>query len=593
MRTYSRKKLVLQGEYETPISIESAKVKGINVVGDTNAVYLDQVSEAQSYCYELANNYWKAVKAKTGTRWDLRAVPIDLPILGEQGQREALAESEKLKDLTPEEAGYRISLIYQNSLPKFYREKLGIYYTPVHVVNRMLKDADALGINFKTARIIDPSSGGAAYLAPLCRKMLEVSFYKKQSILEDIENRLVGIEIDNFAAWFSQFLVDCVLAEYAPYDRKPKNIVINEDALQIDKKQLYGSFDYVIGNPPYGIIEKKERSLEGFEEVISGKVNLYQLFFAVGLSLVKEGGCLHFVTPTGYLGGKYFCRLRKWIENNSYPVFFQFFEDRTSIFKGVQQEIVISAFKKQREKYLPQCVLLKENEDKTKLISKFNAESPLFENGLWILPKSALEKKVSKVFLQSKNTLETLGFSVKTGYLVPHRSGDLISFTKKSASDVPILWSESISAGYVDFETTYKKIKQKWYHSKSGIGVISEPCVVVKRTSSKEQKRRIQAGYVSKNLIELNKGFIAENHVNVIFKIKVSKIQLSTLTTFLRSEIFEELFKCSSGTVTVSATELRQIPMPSYDGMLLFQDMTARVSSQELINKAAVIAYGM
>ena len=45
--------------------------------------------------------------------------------------------------------------------------------------------------------------------------------------------------------------------------------------------------------------------------------------------------------------------------------------------------------------------------------------------------------------------------------------------------------------------------------------------------------------------------------------------------------------------VTVSATELRQIPMPSYDGMLFFQEMVARSFSKELIDSAAEIAYGM
>ncbi len=147
---------------------------------------------------------------------------------------------------------------------------------------------------------------------------MEVSSYRNKSIVADIEARLVGIEIDVFAAWFSQFLVDCVLAEYAPNERKPKSIVRNEDALNFDEK-LYGSFDYVIGNPPYGITDKKERNLTGFEDVISGKVNLYQLFFVVGLNFVKEGGCLHFVTPTGYLGGKYFLRPKEMDRKSFIP----------------------------------------------------------------------------------------------------------------------------------------------------------------------------------------------------------------------------------------------------------------------------------
>ena len=583
---------MLQSKSDQYIALESSKSEDLKVVDDPSAVHVELVTEAQSFCHELANIYWKSVKRKTGVRWALRTAPVDLPILDELKKAKALKEAENFKDLTPEEAGFRISLIYQNSLPKSYREKLGIYYTPVHVVNRMLEDSNSLGVNFKTARIIDPSSGGAAYLAPLCRKMVEINPSKKISILEDIENRLVGVEIDAFAAWFSQFLVDCVLAEYVPNERKPKNIVINEDALCLSSN-YFGKFDYVIGNPPYGITDKSGHNLEMFEGAISGKVNLYQLFFALGMKLVKQGGCLHFVTPTGYLGGKYFKRLRGLIEKESQPVFFQFFEDRSSIFKGVQQEIVISSFKKTKKKNLPECILLRESKDKSNLTSKFKSKSPLFENGLWILPKSVWEKKVSKLFLQSNSNLETLGFSVKTGHLVPHRSRDIISFTKKSSSSVPILWPESISDGTVRFEIAHKNGKQKWYKHRLGVGVINEPCVVVKRTSSKEQKRRVQAGYVSKKIIEENKGFIAENHVNIILKSSESKIRVDTISKILKSTIFEELFKCSSGTVTVSATELRQIPMPSYERILLFQDIVSSVSSVELINEAAEIAYGM
>lgn len=553
---------------------------------------MKEVREAQSFCFELSKHYWKAAKKRTGTHWRIRDLSIDLPKLKKEKELEVIELSKTLTKLSPEDAGYQISVIYQNRLPKRYRDKLGVFYTPKNVVERMLKDADCLNVNFKTARIIDPSSGGAAYLAPLCRKMITASGAKKELLIEDIEKRLVGIEIDVFAGWLSQLLVDCVIAEYTPNERKPNRVVINGDSLQVGRK-LYGSFDYVIGNPPYGVIGKDNCRLEAYESVISGKANLYQLFFATGMYFLKRGGCLHFITPTGFLGGKYFNHLRFFMERESYPKFFQFFEDRSSVFEGVQQEVVISAFKKGRSNKLPKCTLLVESEADKSLIEKFWTISPYFENGVWVLPKSEQEEEVSKLFSRSKVNLEELGFVVRTGSLVPHRSLDLISHKKLSPKSVPIIWSESISEGSVKFNVPPESRRDKWYRPVSDIGIIKEPCIVVKRTSSKEQKRRIQSGYISQNMIEENNGFIAENHVNVILKITDSKLRVSTIGKFLRSSIFEDLFKCSSGTVTVSATELRRIPMPSYDGMLYFQNMVSRSSSTELINEAAEMAYGI
>lgn len=151
---------------------------------------------AQSYCYQLAILYWETVVDSTNVNWPIRAIPIALPGLKKKDKVTLSQHAKKITSLPPEEAGYEISLIYQSLLPKDYRNKFGVYYTPNSVVNRMLDDSRAFNINLKKAKVIDPSSGGATYLAPLCRRMINRKLNNNAAIIKDIEKRLLGIELD-------------------------------------------------------------------------------------------------------------------------------------------------------------------------------------------------------------------------------------------------------------------------------------------------------------------------------------------------------------------------------------------------------------
>lgn len=558
--------------------------------GNNFTVSIDKgVLQAQSFCYEMAKSYWVEVKGRTKVKWKFRRLPFILPKLDENLHDKLQEDVALIRCMSPENAGYYISLQYQNLLPKSYREKFGIYYTPMHVVERMLDDAQKLNIDLEKAHVIDPSSGGAAYLAPLCRRMVNRKYSNYERIKKDIESRLMGVEIDPFAAWFSQYLVDCVLAEVAPSKTPPKNIVKNGNSLTLSQ-HYYNKFDYVIGNPPYGIINIGENLESKYADVVSGKVNLYQLFFKLGLNLARSGGIVHFVTPTGFISGNYFRQLRKYIEEHSNPEFFQFFDSRTSIFKGVQQEIAISAFKKCGNSKTPISMTLQESVSSQKIVTKYVTKASSFKEGVWILPKSEAEYRAAKYYSNSKYNLKTSGFSVRTGYLVPHRSREEIS-NRKTKLAIPIVWSEAISDGKFLPEISFNKGRERWYVPSSEAGIYCEEAVLVKRTSSKEQNRRIHTAKIARSFITKFKGFVAENHVNVITIEDEPCVSLSVLEKFMRSDIFDDLFRCGSGTVTVSATELRRMPFPSPEGLRFFAKFVGSSNDPDVICEAAKIAY--
>src|SRR5262249_42466025 len=128
--------------------------------------------------------------------------------------------------------------------------------------------------------------------------------------LEDIENRLAGIELDPFAAWMSMVLLDITLLDLLVSANRPvRNLVSCRDALETVDMEL-AAYDLVIGNPPYGKVTLDSNQRSRFKESLFGHANLYGLFTDLAIRLCKPSGIIGYVTPTSFLGGEYFKRLR-------------------------------------------------------------------------------------------------------------------------------------------------------------------------------------------------------------------------------------------------------------------------------------------
>ncbi len=80
-----------------------------------------------------------------------------------------------------------------------------------------------------------------------------------------------------------------------------------------------GTYDVVVGNPPYQGLSKTTQ----FDYVVKayprGKADLYAAFLERGLELVREGGVSAMVTMQGWMFLSQFTELRRWmLEHNSF-----------------------------------------------------------------------------------------------------------------------------------------------------------------------------------------------------------------------------------------------------------------------------------
>ena len=80
-----------------------------------------------------------------------------------------------------------------------------------------------------------------------------------------------------------------------------------------------GGFDIVIGNPPYvsaeSISDVEKKYFEKKYISAFGRMNLYIIFYELGLKILKKEGLLSYITPYTVLKNKYYIELRKIILN--------------------------------------------------------------------------------------------------------------------------------------------------------------------------------------------------------------------------------------------------------------------------------------
>jgi len=59
---------------------------------------------------------------------------------------------------------------------------------------------------------------------------------------------------------------------------------------------------------------------------------------------------------------------------------------------------------------------------------------------------------------------------------------------------------------------------------------------------------------------------VDKNHLNLVMPTESSAISIEGLVKLLQTQVVNSLFRCINGTVTVSASELIRLPMPTAEG---------------------------
>lgn len=473
--------------------------------------------------------------------------------------------------LPEDEKHYWISSLYACLMPKARRRRLAAYFTPPHLAQYAIEMLIDAGIKPGTHTILDPASGGAAFLVPLAERIASAGRQRgtgAAKILSIIEATLAGVEIEPDLASLSQSLLRDLLRNEIAIARRKLNLEIKRaDALRLQGPEQL--FDAVIGNPPYGRIYRPSKALlERFGQVITnGYVNLYVLFIERALRWVRPGGIICLIVPMSFVGGPHFSALRKHILETARVISIDPIDKRSDVFLDVLYDLCVLLLEKRPSKVRSTKAtssLLLVDEPPRKL---GRLDLPLFPSErIWALPDGG---RSDQLFQNGLETLDDYGYITKAGYFVWNREKDRYrTGHTPRLSEVPLYWAHNIKAN-IRCEPRAGKSDANRIGlvkiAKENSGIIRTDAIILQRTSNRRQKRRLVAGIIRQDQVPGKRGFVSENHTVLILPApgKPQKVSLSMLCRLLNTEGVDARFRRISGTVSVSTKGLRALPLPA------------------------------
>lgn len=85
----------------------------------------------------------------------------------------------------------------------------------------------------------------------------------------------------------------------------------------------------------------------------------------------------------------------------------------------------------------------------------------------------------------------------------------------------------------------------------------------------------------------------ALNHLNMVRTIGAPRVSPAAVAAVLNSDIVDQVFRCISGSVAVSAFELESIPLPPAAAMAPIEKLVANGASRAMIEKGLRCLYGV
>lgn len=207
--------------------------------------------------------------------------------LQKDGHDSAEVEAAVLKALGEKKLDMAIGERYQNMLSESYKNKEGIFYTPMSIVDDMMKD---LPVNASTS-FLDPCCGTGNFLV----KAVQMGVSPQH---------IYGFDTDPIAVQIAQRRIKELTGCEAPH-------VVCGDFLQACST-LSERFDLVFTNPPWGKKLPKVQRMDFAQRYQAGSsTDTCSLFLLAALSVLKLGGIAGLLMPESFFKIAVFEEARK------------------------------------------------------------------------------------------------------------------------------------------------------------------------------------------------------------------------------------------------------------------------------------------
>jgi adenine-specific DNA-methyltransferase len=557
---------------------------------------MEREAVARSFTRAVLETYWNKIQAQAGHAFPLPKLLVvqrtaDLP---DTAYALANTMGEAASALEPLAAAYLVSVTYTAMLPDDTRSRLGAYYTPPPLVERLVSMATKAGVDWHSCRVLDPACGGGAFLSAVATPLVRTAAGKSaERTIGDIASRLRGFEIDPFAAWLSQVFLEATLMPlcHRAGRRLPVLVEVRNSLAAEEPSAREDHYDLVIGNPPYGKVSLPHQMRSRYSRSLYGHANLYGVFTDLAIRFARAGGVIAYVTPTSFLAGEYFKSLRHLLATSARPVNIDFLSVRKGVFDDALQETMLATYRKTGVHLRPPTVhfVAPTNEDEL-IVEKGGTFDLPMGGGPWLIPRNVEQAHLIEKLRSMPHRLKDYGYEVSTGPLVWNRHKPQLS-ENAAKSALPLIWAEAVvSDGHFQFRAN-KKNHAPYFNIREGDDwlVTRKPCVLLQRTTAKEQSRRLIAAELPGAFIRKHGAVVIENHLNMIHPIaQTPAVSARVLAAMLNSAIVDRAFRCISGSVAVSAYELENLPLPPPTDL---KRLIGRATSTPAIESACLRLY--
>jgi adenine-specific DNA-methyltransferase len=445
--------------------------------------------------------------------------------------------------------------------------------------------------------VLDPAAGGGAFLIHSALRMRDaLQSCEPSFVLAQIESRLLGLELDPIAAGLARNSLEILLADLSAASKKPfrPNVRVC-DTLEENPDP---SFDLVIGNPPYGRVSLTEEQRRQYSRSLYGHANLYGVFTDIALRWARDGGLVAYLTPTSFLAGQYFAALRNLLATEAPPASIDLVHARSGVFEDVLQETMLAVYRKgkgHRRNRTQIHHLNVHSEREADVTRNGTVGLPTPPSSPWLVPRIPEHSFLISQLETMRTRLGDWGYAVSTGPLVWNRFKSQLRNEQNGASVHPLIWAEAVTADGRFIFRAQKKNHAPYFKLNRGDDwlVVHEACVLLQRTTAKEQPRRLMAAELPLQFVKKHGGVVVENHLNMVRPNPLAKVSTGVVSAILNSQVVDQVFRCMSGSVAVSAFELEALPLPSPDLLEPLAELVACKANSKAIDSECARLYGL
>lgn len=501
------------------------------------------------------------------------------------------------EDISPSKYAEQMGWEYASKNSSEFKKMYGQYMTPPSVAIFM---SQLLNYKKNTITFLDPGAGTGVLSCAVLETVGSLINPPKniKLVLYEIDKEIISYlerSLEYSKRWLERKKI------HFSYQIKTEDFILTNTNAFNSENTLFSfgnkpdKFDYIISNPPYFKLSKSDIRAKIASKIVYGQPNIYAVFMFLAALLLNNDGELVFITPRSYTAGPYFKAFREHFFTIVQPTYIHLFGSRKDAFDQeaiLQENIILKAVKDHTFEKPNATVAVSFSKGIKGLEKVTNRNIPIQDiidletkNKVLRIPVTEKEDQVVEFVHSWKENLHSLGLNISTGPVVAFRATEYIKDNGQSNGHnyAPLFWMQNIKA--MDAKWPANSKKKQFIEDSERTRTLLIPnknYVVIRRFSAKEEaKRLVAAPYLSTTIKSDLIGL--ENHLNYIYRPQgdISIEETIGLSALLNSSLLDIYFRTSNGNTQVSATELRDMPLPTLE---VIKDIGKKIMKNQLEN---------